>query len=272
MANELEPILKFETAEMWRRVERSWEGTVVVNHDKTLSPNDLNIIVVLCPLYKPGTLRSAGLIEYPAVIDDSRVAGKVKGYLAVVEAIAKYVNEYGGKANLKAVLANKGVLLGGRPVTEADQVALSYHAQLYRETLGNFCDKHNMNFVWSDYEEMGVSGDTFTDPEAALPTNSFTNYDPNPVELIQLLNSTMNLPSEVPSNKVTRKRAKEVMKVMGAAAAYWLISGYLTFDHRIPSLVGDNGVYLSAERMASLWGTADMTESLKLIPRVQIPA
>ena len=59
---------------------------------------------------------------------------------------------------------------------------------------------------------------------------------------------------------------------VGFTGAFWIIAGYLPFDNMIVDLIPDNGVYLAAEKAQSLFGVANLTEDLKLIPRIEIEA
>lgn len=249
----------------WKGVENAWPGVLVVNKEKMISPQELNTVVILCPLYAKGDLRTAGLIKFPAGIEDSRIANKLGGYFTVLNAMSGYVNYCGGQMNLNVVFANKGILSDGTLVTE-DELAIKYHGELYRSVWEQYCQERKIRMTFSDYEEMGIKYPKFSDPSKELPASNDLYC------MINLLNDMLKLKDPVVNNRKNRKKVEDVIDVVGFVGAYWLISGYLAFDYKISQLAGNNGIYLMAERMVSLFGISALTESLKGVPRVQIPA
>ena len=59
---------------------------------------------------------------------------------------------------------------------------------------------------------------------------------------------------------------------MSSEGVFWLTTGYLAFDYRIPEIVGENGVYLATERFEPLFGISTFTSGLKEMPRVSLKA
>ena len=59
---------------------------------------------------------------------------------------------------------------------------------------------------------------------------------------------------------------------MTANNVFWLIAGYLAFDNKIAEIVGDNGIYITSERLEPLFGIAKFTESLSNLTRIQTKA
>jgi hypothetical protein len=89
-----------------------------------------------------------------------------------------------------------------------------------------------------------------------------------------LFNKYLDLPVTVIDNKKSRKVIDRVMTMNGInfSSAFWLIGGYLAFDHKMQNLIGRNGIYLASERFDPLFYISKLTPSLDELTRIQIRA
>lgn len=256
--------------------EAAWpEGAKMINGDK-LRGGEITTLVVLCPLYGQGSLEESVLIVAPSGVGDSRVVNKLRGYMKVLAGMNEYVQATGGKINLKVVVANKGVLMGQAP-TETDVAALEYHRELYEVVWGEFAREQGMGLVVADYDDLGVEFPRFVEMGAGLPEGveePTGSAKEQAGVMIEQFNALLELPEEIVNNKKNRNRVARILEMegLGYAGAWWMVAGYLVFDHRIAELVGDNGVYLMAERFEPLLSVARMTPSVDGLCRLEIKA
>ena len=99
------------------------------------------------------------------------------------------------------------------------------------------------------------------------------NLSPNDQawKMIDMFNSTLG--REIVNNKANRKRISRLIKMnLSPEQAYWLVGGYLTFDHLIPGLAGENGIYITAERLNPLFSTIKLTPEAAEVPRIEVLA
>lgn len=257
---------KFNTKALWQALESSWPSNIkIVNGVTNLEP-DITALIVLCPLYAPGDLAKSQLIYPPYGIYDSRVHTKFNAYFDVLGNMAKYLNSVGGSLTLKAVFANKGVLIKN-PIPE-DYQALVWHSELLSTATANFCQKMGISHEYYTQSDFGIDFPTFVGMEESVGGIG----QGGPIELIDILNKLVCV--SVVNNRDNRHRVKRVMEIdgVGFTGAFWIIAGYLAFDTMISELISPNGIYLSAEKAHSLFGVAHLTESLKTIPRIEIEA
>ncbi len=257
---------KFNTKDLWQAVAGPWSPNIkIINGTVNLEP-DITALVVICPLYAPGNLTKSQLIYPPYGIYDSRVHSKFNAYLGVLENMTKYLDSVGGSLILKAVFANRGVLIKN-PVPE-DYQALNWHSELLSAAIANFCQRMGITHEYYTQNDFGIDFPTFVDMEESA--NGIERGEP--AELINLLNKLIGV--SVVNNRDSRHRVKRVMEIdgVGFTGAFWMIAGYLAFDTMISELISPNGIYLSAEKAHSLFGVAHLTESLEIIPRIEIEA
>lgn len=242
-------------------------------------PGNIKIFFALCPLYEKGPLEDSGLIKPPGTIGDSRVSGKWNEICRVLEAINLFQTKKGQRIELTAVFANRGVLLNHEPSQE-DEGLLDFHQALYSEELASLCNESGLSYQLLNYDDFGVNLPKFIKPNSQIPS---AGIDPSgEVDLassgvfIGLLNSYLEekgIPNRITNpNKKTRKIIKDLSSVWGVEMSFWLIAGYMAFDHNIPRLIDENGIYLSTERFDPLFRIANLTDGLSGLPRVEIKA
>lgn len=248
----------------------------------SLKSPDLEFFFVLCPMYLPGDLNSSSLASPNSGqgIADSRVVSKWAAYTSIVEAESKYLKSVGGNPSVKAVFANRGVLLGNSPENNDHQL-LEDQKELYGEMLGDFCQQQEIVLSYTSYDDYPGSQalDVFFDPKRELPYPIPEEYqDETGVKgviwnLYQYLeNHDLHRSSFIKNNKKTRRRIAKMIDVCGQTGAFWLMIGYLAFDFNIRKACGPNAVYLQAERFTPLFGIVSFTEGLKDMPRADISA
>lgn len=256
---------------IWSVIEKSWPETSVVNKQDELG-KEIRAAVVLCPLYAPGDLTSAGLIKPPLKIDDSRVAGKVRAYRQSLTAMADFAQTTGRKLQLSVVLADRGVLFSGEP-TKSDKRALDYHYQLYCQVWGDFSKRQGVGVTTSKYSEKNVCFPDFLDLRASLPVSKRSEGVSRESEVISYLNQYFGTTIlETKKNRHVVERILGIRGINSTTEAFWLIAGYLAFDPQIPKLVGPEGIYVVAERLEPLFGISRFTEALNQLTRVQLKA
>lgn len=251
---------------LWPVIENSWAGTKVIHPKETIT-NNVKLLFPLCPLYEPGPLNSSILIPEPATIESSRVSNKWNAIKTIVSQLHNSVTDQGGNLEILAVFANKGVLLGHDPVLK-DEYLLQYHSALYANVLERFLTPMGIKFTYYDYDTLNVQFPRFVNPLVDAG-----NIDPS-IMIAQLNQFSQNLgiPNVVNNKKDNRHIINELIKSFGASDTFWLVSGYLAFDYMIPGLIGPEGLYLSTERFAGLFRIAKLTESLKPITKIEVPA
>lgn len=252
----------------WSAIENAWPDVRVVNKKEIINPM-IDACVVYCPLYAPGFMSESELISYPDTIQDSRVAGKTLAYSASLKGISEYAKRMGGELNLKAVFANKGVIMDQK-YSGLNKQKLAYHSELYKKYTKELCESLGINYDYFDYNDLGVEFPTFVGGKS-LPKNIAIDFnEKTEPQLISAFNQNLNLSEEIVNNNKNRKVVKNIIRLMGVEGAYWLIAGYLVFDWKIASLVGGEGIYLVAERANSLFGISKLTKSLNAITRVHL--
>lgn len=248
-----------------------WEGMSVVpgvevKNGKELG-KDIKALFTLCPLYEIGQLQDAGLVKFPGAIESSRVAGKWKGIQNVLERLSQYAITKGGSLDLSVVFANKGVLLNVQPRAE-DEETLKYHELLYKNEVAIFCQKCGIDFTFLNYDDCNIVFPRFVDPNSPIPATGNSMID----SLNQYMES-LGLPNAITSkNKKTRRLLKDISESFGEKAAFWLVAGYLAFDHKIPEMIGENGIYISTERFDPLFRIAGLTKALEVLTRIEVKA
>lgn len=258
-------------------VGSAWPESVVVDRGHELLPDKLNVCVIFCPLYSPGPLSESKLIRPPMKIIDSRVSQKAEAYASVLKVASDYLGPFGGSLSVKAVFANRGVLFGGEPTGEEKQY-LNYHGELYKSMMQEFSQMTGSELEFYDYDDLGVKFERLIDPNKPIPEDAKNGVKEEIREeskVIVYLNNYLgpNLPFEIIDNKKTRKVIKSIMSIgIDIDQAFWLIAGYMAFDHKIPQLVGKNGIYLVSERFGPLFRISKFTPELDNVTRIQLKA
>ena len=195
----------------WSTVKSSWPETSVIN-EKDILGKDLNVCVVVCPLYAQGDLSTAGLIKPPLQIEDSRVANKFKAYNEVLQNMNGSLTTFGGNVNLHAIFANRGVLFPGLPSDE-DQRTLEYHEELYSVAYHKFAQVNHMNLHWSTYNDHNVNFPQFVDLSHPQSLSVLTELDyvNKETELIAHLNAYFN--SDISTSKKNRHIVERVLSM-----------------------------------------------------------
>lgn len=266
-----EIIKSFNSRGLEVAVKKAWYESSAVNFDKLEQPF-IKALITFCPLYKLGSLKRSQLMVSQVSIEESRVANKWAALKKVLTAMQSHLTDMGGVLDLHAVFADKAVLLAGVP-TEKDYQALNEHSALYKLTLDQFCIEQSLNYTYRRYTDLSVPGPDFVNPNAKIPG---ANNGLTASELIGHLNAFLeseSISSQVTNNNKNRKLVEKLHSLGGKSSSeevYWLVTGYLAFDYMIPSLAGENGVYLATERFEPLFGISNMTPSLKEMARVHI--
>jgi len=253
-----------------------WPESQIIQGDYSLEINPLSGAVVFCPLYGQGPLENSRLINSPLKFSDSRVYQKNLAYSRVISGVSQYIASLGGEVVLKAVFADRGVLLGKNPDNE-DLDALNYHKRLYGDFIVDLCVKNGIrSHNLQSYEDLSVEFPKFVDPRLQIPQDDEAGLmvEKTSSKIIGMLNKHLGLPFEILDNKRSRKVIERVMGMNGIDfnAAFWLIGGYLAFDYKIASMIGKNGLYLASERFDPLFYISKLTPSLDGLTRVQIKA
>lgn len=150
---------------LWEIIEQSLPNTHVI-HKKTAMGRVLHPLLIFCPLYYQGHVRTESrLINAPLGISEAGVVHDK--WLAMKEALKimqQYLASQGGRIEVHAVLANKGVLLH-QPSTTEDEYALTYHKSLYEIELKKLEEETGVLSTFEDYDSLGVRFPRFVNPE-----------------------------------------------------------------------------------------------------------
>lgn len=260
----------YDPKDLWQAAESSMPGVKVYNEqDVGLNPN---LTVILCPLYAPGSLEESLLVSKSGTIYDSRVSGKFDAYQNVIKAMSTHLTEKGGSPRLTSIFANKGILHADE-VTTSDLEALQNHSMLYQQRLAELSSELGIEHQHIDYDDIGVEFPDFVNPGQDVPVD-LNIQERKEWKMIDALNRSLDLPHNIKNNKKMRHVVKGIMRMSGVGfkEAYWIIAGYMAADHKIADIVGDNGVYLVAERCGALFRISKLTPKLHNKVRVQIKA
>ncbi len=259
-----------KTSSVWTRMNQM-AGIEVVNGSEGL-PSTVVVGVIYCPLYAPGSLSESRLIKQPLGITDSRVANKVSTYLTTIKSLNESLKLEDKNLYLKAILSNKGVLFAHDDTSEVAH-DLEYHKQILQETTQLFCLQEGIEYDFSDYQSLEVNFPVFVDPSASLPVETPDRANPKSA-MIDCLNSYLDLPVPIENTKRNRNVIRGILGMDGISfeSAFWLIAGYLAFDYKLADLLGENGVYLVAERFDPLFAISKLTQALDKKTRIQIKA
>lgn len=254
-------------------IENVWPESSTENLDK-LNGTKASILFTLCPLYLLGPLSESGLMLPPASITESRVARKWQALTDVVSVLDNYFKSIGGRVNLTAVFASRGVLLASEPDSDHQQ-AIIHHNDIYQEAIEEFCKSRGIEYNFVNYHELQVNIPDFVDPNSQIPEVDDEGNSKNPlVNAINRYLENQQIPSHLLDNKNNRRLVSKIASIEGVGlnGAFWLIAGYMAFDYMIPTLAGNNGLYLATERFEPLFGISHFTLGLKAMPRVKIKA
>ncbi|MFH1792575.1 MAG: hypothetical protein ABH819_02910 [Patescibacteria group bacterium] len=255
-----------QTQKIWDAVNLVWPNSLIKNPRDKIIKNP-KVCIVYCPLYAKSELDNSKLIEPFQPLEESRVYNKLLVYKSVIEAVESSIKKEGGSMNLLAIFANKGVLLGeNQNVKKADNILLAHG-----ELLKRYTKIINVNSVFIDYEQLQVKFPKFVNFKDSLPVTIKSEEDVKLTsKLIQMFNSEICINEKIIDNKKNRKLLNNFIKMYGLEGTYWLIGGYLAFDYMIHDLVGDDGIYIAAERMGILFGISRLTPSLEKVTRIQL--
>lgn len=263
-------IKEFNSKGLETAIRKAWWESSGVNLDQLQHPL-VNALITLCPLYQPGSLSSSKILHPPTSIEQSRVANKWPALKTVLGAMSDYLTTADGQLSLVAVFAGRGVLLSQTP-TEGDSVALEAHVDIYKQAVSEFCNQNQIDLTFTTQDELGVRFPQFVNPRGRIPDDC---PDANLIDLMNKYLQAEGNKTEVVNNRKNRVLLEKLHDLGGKTSrenVFWLVTGYLAFDHLIPNLVGSNGVYLATERFEPLFGISNMTPKLKELPRVHIKA
>lgn len=270
--------------EIWNAVQTSGVEVNIVHGEKLGQANVVHALFTFCPLYDKSSLAESGLISSPAQISDSRVANKWEADKKVVGSLSTALKQQGRNLAVTIILADKGVMLN-HDSTKADQDALDYHAQVYQKALGEFCEENGIAVRFMRYQDeaLDVHFPTFVNPNAEIPyIQRPEGFDRRGVadatepqtmaDLLKEYMQSLGVDALPVINKKVRETLKELIKAFGANTTFWMVAGYLAFDYKIPTLLGEGGVYLSTERFSPIFRVARLTPSLNEMARIEIKA
>ncbi len=292
----MEPQLKqTENHGFWTAVETSWDKGISVVGKENDVKSDVHILCTFCPLYALGSLEDSRLLDN-ASIDTSRVASKWNALRAVLKGLNSHARSAGGSIEVTAVFANRGVLLG-TDAQARDFDTLEIHGFVYEQALKTFSVDTGIECRFATFDDLDVPLPKFVNTHAAIPDRFTANSNCEGLKkqkealLIEALNNYAQIIGladrvSIVNNKHNRKRVTKIMNMWrgpsgeletGATElAFWLLAGYITFDHLIPDILHSSpdktGIYLVTERFDPLFAIAEFTASLKPIPRVNIKA
>lgn len=151
--------------------------------------------------------------------------------------------------------------------------ALVDHNELYQQAISQQLGSMGINHNYHNYDDFGVQFPEFVNPRSPVP-----GADKHNLQLIKMINGYLSqLNSGHPgviNNKDNRHCIKGIgeMNGMNPQAIFWLLAGYLAFDSKIASHVGEKGIYMVAECFEPLFRITKLTPSLKTLPKIKIKA
>lgn len=260
--------------------QNSWHDRVaVVNSDRLPIGSLVEFFFPVCPLYSQNSLEESELLHDPESVFESRVGNKWKGLRAVITGTAEYLQQKGVAVHLRAVLADKGVLLSRSP-EEKDFEALEKHGEFYARLLDDFGSKIGVTSSFGTFESCGVRFPTFVNPQMKIPGFDYSVARESSANMMAglLIDSMNGFLSEneylggIVNNKRRRRMIAKMVNSFGIESTFWIVTGYLAFDPMIPEVMHQDGVYLVTERFDPLFGIANCTPELSKIARINIKA
>lgn len=260
-------------SQFWQMLKYKCSGLNVINEPQIFNPN-MKALVVFCPLYAHGSLETSELLGEGASIESSRVGGKWQVIKHLLNTMASGLHDLGGNMELIAILANKGVLLKHQP-TQKDEKALDYHNLAYQKAVEDLTKQIGITCQYTNYDELGVNYPRFINPQASIPGIADDILDTDIIDvhqLVQALNIILfnSIKQPIADNKDTRRALSYLVNSFGLKSAFWLASSYPPFDQMIPQIIGQNGVYLSAERFGGLFKITNLTPGVKKMTRLEL--
>ena len=206
------------------------------------------------------------------VIQQSRVANKWQQTISVLGTVKNCLDDLGIGLQAEVIFANKGVLLN-RDFNMTDMQILEQHNQLYENAVSQQLESMGIDHNYYDYDDFDVHFPSFVN----LKNPVFDAIGGN-LSLIEMLNNYFQqFEGERPpiiNNRDNRHciNGLSEMQGMNKQAIFWLLAGYLAFDHKIAPHIGEKGIYMVAERFEPLFRITKLTPSLKALPKIKINA
>jgi hypothetical protein len=270
----------FEPSGLITTISSSCSGLQIINKEQiygldVYSSGRLKLIIPLCPLYQQGTLSQSQLIPNPSCIEESRVGNKWTVITGFLTSLQQYLTATLNGPDLEVVfiLANKGVLLGNSPSPD-DSIALIQHRELYQKVALQLASELDFHFLFFSYDDYPIRIPRFVIPESEIPVDiTDLRKETSEYKIIESLNRyfvSLGLDVKTINNNDHRRVIHNLLQSIEFNSTFWVIAGYLAFDWMLPEIMSTNGIYISIERLHSLFKISKLTEVLKGLPRVQI--
>ncbi len=242
----------------------------------------LSAFVVLCPLYETGSLEGSRLIYDLSSIERSRVKNKLPAYKAVLGSLADYFNSIGIDLKVKFAFADKGILLSHDP-GEKEHAALYAHSSFYRTEVERFANSKKVGYEYLTFSDLDLKFPRFSDTRLGIPEDIAIKLEINrassldehtAIACINEYLKSIQAHTVIESGKLEIGTVRQLtsIKDFPHEMLFGFIANYIALQEKIPDHVGEDGIFIQAERFNPLLKVPNLVEGLKALTRIDILA
>jgi hypothetical protein len=239
--------------------------------------NNLNLVIILCPLFERGVLEKSSLISGKNIsIRNSRVNSKWEESIRWISLLSINCQEKDVKLHIDFVFADNGTPMNS--FKKCDLGILKSHELVWRDEVKQVEKKYGINSDFYKFSEITPEVPRFVD----INKSSFLEINPIVdglnlrVDFINKVNQQLNVwfeeSSDHPNVRVNRKNKKRVSRLLSVFdldTAFVLCTTYLGKRFRLPDKFS-SAVFVWLERMEVLLTVDDMLDEFKNVQKVMV--
>ncbi len=237
----------------------------------------LNIVIILCPLFKKGELRESTLLSGNQIsIRSSRINSKWLETTALINLLSKKCEEKKVVLHIDFLFADNGIPI--RSFNNKDTDSLREHELIWRREIETFLKRTNVSFSLSRFSDIAPEVPRFINicRSEFLSQNPITHGNDNKIKFIDRVNEQLELwfkdCPDFPTVVVNRKNKKRISRLQGVFdldSAFVMCTTYLGKRFRLPKKFC-NSVFIWFERMDVLLTIDDMLDEFNDVKKVMI--
>jgi len=237
---------------------------------------DLSLLIILCPLFKNGTLVESSLLSgNNCSIENSRINLKWAETKKFINCLHKEMRGCNKKIHIDFLFADNGVPMISS--NNFDIEILKEHLVIWQDEIENFLMNKDIGFEIIKFRKIVPEIPVFLNINESefLRLNSINRNDIK-VDFINKLNIQLEAwfkdSIDIPHIEIDRKNKKRVsrlLSVFSLDSAFVMCSTYLAKRFRLPKIF-NNSVFVWFERMDVLLTMDDMLEEFKDVRKIMI--